>query len=228
MDAIFGYHSSLLRDLLLFLCIAIPLAKVAQLAALISGIVPFQGKRHTGLQALVNLLVRAPGSGTHMKIIVYSEHLYLQDLAIVLGLLNLRSGPTTLEEVWASWNPYHVGLKYMKENYEKRYENLVMSAAEQAGCCHDSNNITRYRLQHRAKNESCSPSFPTRRFNSRYIVLPISTLRPGPRISAQYPKHPYLLIRKVIMGLNPVSTVDINTQKPRSHCEPPCGKISEN
>ena len=88
---------------------------------------------------------------------------------------------------------------------------------------------------HRAKNESCSSSFPTRRFNSRYIVLPIlsiskgiSTLRPRPRISAQYPKHAYLLIREVIMGLNPVLAVDINTPNLRSHYEPPCCKISGN
>jgi hypothetical protein len=134
LDAIFGYDRSVLWDLLLLLCIAIPLASVAQLAARISGIVPFQGKRHTDLQALVDLLVQAPGSGTHMKVIVYLKHLHLQDLAIVLGLLNLRCGPTTLEEVWASWHPYDMGLQYMKEKYEKHYMNLVMSATEQAGC----------------------------------------------------------------------------------------------
>jgi hypothetical protein len=68
-----------------------------------------------------------------MKIIVYLEHLHLQDLSIVLGLLNLRCGPTTLEEVWTSWH-YQMGEEFMKENYEKNYKDLVISAAEQAGC----------------------------------------------------------------------------------------------
>ncbi|KAJ5624448.1 hypothetical protein N7510_000757 [Penicillium lagena] len=133
LNAILGYNRSVLWALLLILCIEVPLAGVAQLAAWISGIVPFQGKRHTDLQALVDLLVQVPRNGTHMKIIVYLEHLHLQDLAIVLGLLNLRCGPTTLEEVWASWHGV-MELLLTKEDYEKNYKNLVMSAAEQAGC----------------------------------------------------------------------------------------------
>jgi hypothetical protein len=134
LNAIFGYDRSVLWGLLSILCIVIPLASVSQLAARISGIVPFHRKRHTDLQALVDLLVQTLGSGTHMKTIVYLEHLHLEDLAIVLGLLNLRRGPTTFEMVWTSWHPYGMGLQYMKEKYEKHYKNLVMSAAEQAGC----------------------------------------------------------------------------------------------
>jgi hypothetical protein len=118
---------------LLMLCIVIPVAGIVRLAARISAIAPFQGKRHSDLQALVDLLVQVPRSGTHMKIIVYLEHLHLQDLAIVLGLLNLRRGPTTLEEVWASWHG-EMELLLTKKDYEKHYKNLVMSAAEQAGC----------------------------------------------------------------------------------------------
>ncbi|RAO67210.1 uncharacterized protein BHQ10_003222 [Talaromyces amestolkiae] len=134
LDTIFGYDRSMLWDLLFLLCIDIPIAGVAQLAARISAIAPYQGKRHTDLQALVDLLVQAPGSGTNMKIIVYLEHMHLEDLAIVLGLLNLRRGPTTFEEVWTSWLPHGMDLEHMKEKYEKHYRNLVVSAAEQAGC----------------------------------------------------------------------------------------------
>ena len=133
LNAIFGYDRSIFWALLLILCIEVPLACIAQLAARIAEVVPFQGKRHTDLQALVDLLVHAPRNGTHIKIIVYLEHLHLQDLAIVLGLLNLRCGPTTLEEVWASWHG-EMELLLTKEDYEKHYKNLVMSAAEQARC----------------------------------------------------------------------------------------------
>jgi hypothetical protein len=134
LNSIFGYDRSVLWGLLSMLCIAIPMAGIAQLAARISAIAPFQGKRHTDLQGLVDLLVQVPGSGTHMKTIVYLEHLHLQDLEIVFSLVNLRRGSMTLEEVWASWSGYDMGLQSMKEDYEKHYRDLVMFAVEQAGC----------------------------------------------------------------------------------------------
>ncbi|CAL5866386.1 uncharacterized protein PFLUO_LOCUS594 [Penicillium psychrofluorescens] len=133
LNAIFGYRRSVLWSLLVILCIELPLAGIAHFAARISKTVPFQGKRHTDLQALVDLLVQVPRSGTHMKIVVYLEHLQLQDLAIVLGLLTSRCGPTTLEEVWATWH-INMGLQLCKEEYDKHFKNFVMSAAKQAGC----------------------------------------------------------------------------------------------
>ncbi|KAJ5819953.1 hypothetical protein N7474_005544 [Penicillium riverlandense] len=135
LDAIFGYNRNILWGLFFLLCIILPLAYVAQLAGRLSGIMPFQGKRHSDLQALIDLLVQAPGSDAHLKLIIYLEDLHLQDLAIVLRLLNLRWGPTTLEEVWFAWHySYEMVRQYTKEEYDKHYKNLVMTAAEQAGC----------------------------------------------------------------------------------------------
>ena len=120
---------------LLMLCIIIPIVDIIRLAARISALAPFQGKGRTDLQALVDLLVQVPGSGTHMKIIVYLEHLHLQDLTIVLGLLNLRRGPTTFEEVWSMWHyDDEMVRQYTKEEYDKHYKDLVIRATEQAGC----------------------------------------------------------------------------------------------
>lgn len=131
-DGLFQSLKNSALFLLAGLCVSVPIAIACCLAGWVHRTGPFRGKRHSDLQALVDTVARRSRSHKHVKIILYLEHLTLEDLKIILGLFETPCCPITLEEWWTQWL-YPVRKDRVKENYQKRYKNLVSTAAEAAG-----------------------------------------------------------------------------------------------
>lgn len=83
----------------------IPSICLAKLASLVHRSVPFQ-KRHADLQALINTIALGFKSRRSLKIILYLNDLYLQDLKIILDLFEAPSGSISLEEVGSQWKNF--------------------------------------------------------------------------------------------------------------------------
>lgn len=113
------------------LCVGIyaPVFALAKSASWIHRTAPFQ-RRHADLQALVDTLAHGFRSRKSLKIIIYLNDLYLQDLSIILRLFEAPSGSFTLEERWIQWH-YPVMQDRVWENYEANYKSLIPAAAEE-------------------------------------------------------------------------------------------------
>lgn len=131
-DSLFHSVNNSALFLLAGLCVSVPIAIACCLAGWVHRTSPFRGNRHSNLQALVSKVVRGSSSHKYMKIILYLEHLTLEDLKIILGLFESTCCPITLEEWWTQWL-YPVRQDRVIQNYQKRYKNLVSTAAEEAG-----------------------------------------------------------------------------------------------
>lgn len=114
----------------LCVCIYAPVFALAKLASWIHRTSPFQ-RRHADLQALVDTLAHGFRSRKSLKIYLYLNDLYLQDLAIILRLFEAPSCSITLEERWIQWH-YPVMPERVRENYETNYKSFIAAAAEEA------------------------------------------------------------------------------------------------
>lgn len=123
-------HPEAMVFMALCVCIIGPLFALAKLASWIHRTSPFQ-RRHTDLQALVDTLVYGLRSCKSLKIILYLNDLYLQDLVIILRLFEAPSCSITLEERWIQWH-YPVMRERVWGNYEANYKSLIAAAAEEA------------------------------------------------------------------------------------------------
>lgn len=115
----------------LFVCIAGPVIALGMLANLIHKNVPFQ-RRHSELQAIIDTLLNDFRSRKSLKIILYLNDLFLQDLRIILGLFKASSCSITFEERWIQWY-YPVIRDRVIEQYEVDYRKFVEAATKEAG-----------------------------------------------------------------------------------------------
>lgn len=107
-----------------------PIFASAKLASWIHRISPFQ-RRHADLQALVDTLAHGFRSRKSLKIILYLNDLFSQDLAIILRLFESPSCSITLEERWIQWH-YPPNPEVVRKNYEVNYRPLIAAAAAEA------------------------------------------------------------------------------------------------
>lgn len=111
---------------------------LAKLASLVHRSMSFQ-KRHVDLQTLIKTIALGFRSRKSLKIILYLNDLYFQDLKIILDLFEAPSGSISLEERWIlleePWIQVHHPntQERMVRNYEVEYKGLVGAATQEAG-----------------------------------------------------------------------------------------------
>lgn len=115
----------------LSMCVLAPVFALAKLASWVHRTGPFQ-RRHADLHALVDTLAHGLRGCKSLKIILYLNDLYLQDLKIILRLFEAPSCSITLEERWIQWD-YPVMRDRVLEKYEVDYRTFVEAAAKEVG-----------------------------------------------------------------------------------------------
>ncbi|KAJ5938020.1 hypothetical protein N7454_004362 [Penicillium verhagenii] len=93
---------------------------------------PFQG-RHADLRVLVNTLAHGFKSHKSLKVIVYLNDLYMQDLKAILGLFEAPSCCVSFEERWLLWDGCPAERPHVLGKSEANYKRFIEQAAEEVG-----------------------------------------------------------------------------------------------
>ena len=115
----------------LAVCATAPIYALASTANWAHRITPFQG-RHANLQSLVDVIANGFTTCHFLKIVLYLDDLYSQDLSIILGLFKASCSSIELEERWMQWH-YPPMRHVVMRNYDVNYRAFVGAAIEEAG-----------------------------------------------------------------------------------------------
>lgn len=115
----------------LFLVIFGPIYALVKVAGWAHRATPFQG-RHADLRTLVGTLKFGFKSRKYLRVIVYLDDLYLQDLKAIIDLLEPTSCSIAFEERWLQWH-YPAVRSRVVGKYEADFKTFVEHAAEEVG-----------------------------------------------------------------------------------------------